>query len=183
MLNDSDIYNYWYDGGKLIGRENEKLYYIGDRAEGSSAIIPAGENWTNYQHPVSGKWPAFSKASGEEYEHLHPSEWVCYTPHCKGEVYRTQHDVHPFIGMTLAARILDAQTGLSVRPMMMGDAIWDHSDKWMDEEFETEEYDATGRTYREEMEYYQTFTIYYRNYGSGGIDFVDDMWSTYRSSY
>jgi hypothetical protein len=53
----------------------------------------------------------------------------------------------------------------------------------MTDGFQTEMYKDTGRTYRQEMEYYQTFTIYNYMYGSGGSAFIDEMWDTYRDNY
>ncbi len=181
LINEPDMYNFWIDNPDTrTSRGHEKLYYIGDRNEpGASSIIAEGETWVDWVSE-EGKYVAFSKQNGEEYEHLHPSEWTCYSPHCKSEVYRTQHDVYPLIGMALTTILLDRKTDLDVNAMLNHDPIRDYSDRWMSNVFEADIYGDTGRTYREEMEYHTDFTIYSYRYGSGGSAFVNDMWDNYR---
>ena len=75
LLDDPDVYNFWIDNpGVRTSRGHEKLHYIGDVTEGtSSAIVPEGQtfvDWTSSE----GKYVAFRKQRGEEYEHIHPSE-------------------------------------------------------------------------------------------------------------
>ncbi len=182
LLNDPEIYNFWINNpDKRTQRGHEKLYYIGDRNESiASLIVPKGTTWVGWK-TASGRYPAFAKQNGEEYEHLHPSEWLCYSPHCKSEVYRAQHDIYPLIGMTLASIIIDKNFNLDVNSMLAHDPIRDYCDRWMNLGFMTNKYKNTERTYLEEMRIYQTFTIYNYQYGSGGSSFVDDMWAAYRN--
>jgi len=180
LLNDSSMYDYWIDNpSRRDSRGHEKLYYIGDRTTSSSTVVPPGETWVKWVSP-EGKYVAFAKQVGEEHEHLHPSEWICYEPHCKNEVYRTQHDVYNLVGMTLALMIMDAHASeIAVIAKLNHPPQKDYVYRWMTENFMTDEYLSTGRTYYEEMMYYRPFTIYDINYGSGGSSFVDSMWNTY----
>ena len=181
LLGNTDMQNYWIDNPSARSqRDHEKFYYAADRTVSpSSSIVPAGESWVDWTN-ASGQHVFFGKQVGEEHEHLHPSEWTCYEPHCKSEVYRCQHDVYPIVGMMLSARIMDGQVAGDVLNMLQSDAAVDYADRWMSNIFDTGEYLSTGRTYREEMEFHTSFTIYNYNYGSGGSAFINDMWSTYR---
>ena len=182
LLDDPNIYNYWINNPKKrTQREHEKLYYIGDVQESqSSSIIPKGKTWVDWV-TKEGKSVAFRKQVGEEYDHLHPSEWTCYSPHCKArEVYRAQHDVYPLIGMVLSSIIVDKHLAKDVNAMIAHNPVRDYCYKWMSEGFQSKEYKSTGRTYREEMEYYTNFTIYNYRYGAGGSGFVNKMWTTYK---
>ena len=184
LLDEPAISNFWINNPNTrTQRDHEKFYYIGDRTTSTkSTIVPDGETWVGWRHPISGKFPAFSKQKGEEYEHLHPKEWVCYAPHCKSEVYRAQHDVHPIIGLTLSSIIVDGATPMDVNAMIAHNPIRDYADRWMNDGFMTEVYKPTGRTFVEEMKASQSFTIYNYNYGTGGSRFVTDMWNKYRNS-
>ena len=183
LLDEPEIYNFWKNNpDKRTQRGHEKLYYIGDRSTSSSSIVPNGQTWVGWRHPESRKYPAFAKQTGEEYEHLHPSEWQCFEPHCKAEVYRAQHDIYPLVGMTLASILVDRSDARDVNSMLAHDPIRDYVDRWMDEGFMDKQYPTTNRTFFEEMQYHQPFTIYKRNYGSGGSGFIDSMWDSYRNS-
>jgi hypothetical protein len=181
LLNEPSIYNFWINNPQIrTGREHEKLYYPAEVSEKiSSSIVPANQTWVNWA-TKDGKYVAFRKQVGEEYEHLHPSEWQCHSPHCKGEIYRAQHDVYPLIGMTLSSILVDNRTPLDVNAMLAHNPIRDYCDRWMSDGFKTKEYKTTGRTYKEEMEHYTDFTIYHFRQGSGATDFIDEMWKTYR---
>ncbi len=181
LLDDASMYNFWINNPAIrTGRGHEKLYYIGDRQEKSSSlIVPKGQTWVEWKNP-EGKYVAFSKQAGDEYEHLHPSEWTCYKPHCKSEVYRSQHDVHPMVGMVLSTVLLDRMTNLDVNAMLAHDPIRDYIDRWMTNIWKTTEYDTTGRTYQEEMWHYRDFTVYSYKQGTSGSPFIDAMWERYR---
>ena len=197
LLNEPSIYNYWINHPTIrTQRGHEKLFYPEDDPAHDdwkvSSIVPKNKIWTGYVHPVSGRSPMFSKqtgAYGKKYyeEHLHPSEWVedslCTSgteSQCKGEVYRTQHDVYPLVGMTLATIIADRKTSLDVNAMLAHDVIRDYMDRWMTEDFMNGKYKNTGRTFNEEMRYYRHFTTYFYNYMTSKSKFIDDMWHTYR---
>ncbi len=178
LLDNADMYNFWINNPTIRnGREHEKLYYIGDVVESTtSSIIPEGKTWVDWT-TMDGKYVAFRKQAGEEYEHLHPSEWTCFSPHCKAEIYRAQHDVYPLIGMILSSIIVDnLLVDKNVNNMLAHPPYRDYCDRWMTDGFQTNMYANTGRTYRQEMEHYRTFTIYNYLYGSGGSDFIDEMW-------
>ncbi len=182
MLNEEDMYNYWINNpGIRTQRDHEKFYYIGDRNESTqSSIIPKGNTWVAWK-TTEGKSVAFSKQKGEEYEHLHPSEWTCFKPHCKGEVYRAQHDVYPIIGTTLASILMDRMIpSKDVNAMLAHNPIRDYADRWMSNIFKTGMYKNTGRTYLEEMQNSQVFTIYYLRYGSSSSSMIDHLWKNYR---
>ena len=181
LLDDPNIYNYWINHpSKRTQREHEKLYYIGDVSTAkTSSIIPKGKTWVDWV-TKEGKSVAFRKQIGEEYDHLHPSEWTCYAPHCKAEVYRTQFDVYPLVGMVLSSIIVDKHLAKDVNAMIAHNPVRDYIYRWMGEGFMSKQYKSTGRTYLQEMEYYTNFTIYYYRYGTGGSDFVNKMWATYQ---
>ena len=181
LLNDSAMYNFWINNpGVRTQRGHEKLYYVNDVTPSTtSAIITSGETWVDWSND-SGQYVAFRKQVNEEYEHLHPSEWIGYSPHHKGEVYRCQHDVYPLVGMTLSSILVDAEVVADVNAMLAHDPIKDYCDRWMSDIFQTGFYNGGANTYREEMEANAVFTIYNYNYGSGGTAFINEMWSTYR---
>jgi len=172
LLNEPGMYNFWIDNPRTrTQRGHEKLYYIGDIVESRvSAIIPQGETWVDWK-TNTGKFVAFRKQAGEEYAHLHPSEWVCQSD-CKSEIYRAQHDVYPLIGLTLSSILIDNMMAEDVNAMLAHDPIRDYADRWMSDVFNTGIYEPTGETYRQEMENNQIFTIYHYNYGSGGSLFA-----------
>ncbi len=180
LLGDEDMQNTFIaDAQNIAPRGHEKFYYHGDRNLGtSSSIVPLGQSWTGWTNDA-GQAVFFSKQVGEEYEHLHPSEWECYSPHCKGEVYRAQHDVYGLVGQILALRIL-AQHGQDAEALYDHPAALDYIDRWMEEGFESEPFGDTGRTYYEEWQFHRTTTVFYRMYQSGGSSFVDEMWNAYR---
>ena len=181
LLENSSMYDFWLKNPSIrTGRGHEKLYYIGDRIESTtSSIIPEGKTWVEWSTP-EGKYVAFSKQVGQEYEHLHPSEWLCYEPHCKSEVYRSQHDVHPMVGMVLSTIMLDDMSNLNVNAMLAHNPIRDYIDRWMTNIWKTGTYKSTGRIYQEEMRYYTDFTVYSYNQGTGGSAFINEMWAHYR---
>jgi hypothetical protein len=176
LLDDSDIYNFFTDNIDVSdSRAMEKFFFPSDRAIGTS------ECWTGWDYAANGyaECPMFSKQVGEEYEHLHPSAWTCYEPHCKGEVYRTQHDVYPQVSLVLGLILADVQSPVDVMSKMRTPSLLPYITRWMDEGFTTGEYLSTGRTYYEEFQYYKPTTIYSLNYQSGGTAFVDEMWVSY----
>jgi len=181
LLGEPDMYNYWVNNpDKRTPRGHEKLYYLGDVDESTkSAIIPANQTWVDWS-TSTGKYVGFRKQAGEEYEHLHPSEWVCYKPDCKAELYRVQHDVYPLIGLTLSSILVDKQVSLDVNSMLAHDPIRDYADRWMSNVFNAGVYNASGKTYIQEMKEYTDITIYSYWYGRGGSKFIDEMWHMYR---
>ena len=181
LLDKPEMYNYWINNpGRRTQREHEKLYYPEEvTVSTTSAIIPKGKTWEEWT-TAEGKYVAFRKQKGEEYEHLHPSEWICYAPHCKAEVYRAQHDIYPLIGLTLSSILVDKMTSADVNAMLAHNPLRDYCDRWMSNGFQTKQYRNTGRTYRQEMEYHTDFNIYNYRYGSGSSPFIDAMWKAYR---
>jgi len=181
LLGEPDMYNYWISNpDKRTPRGHEKLYYLDDVvASTESAIIPVNQTWVDWS-TSTGKYVGFRKQAGQEYEHLHPSEWLCYKPDCKAELYRVQHDVYPLIGLTLSSILVDKQVSLDVNSMLAHDPIRDYADRWMSNVFNAGVYNASGRTYIQEMKEYTDITIYSYRYGKGGSKFIDEMWHMYR---
>jgi len=181
LLDEPDMYNVWINNpASRTLRGHTKLYYAEDvKAKTVSTIIPENETWVDWTSPT-GKHVAFRKQIGQEYEHLHPSEWVCYKPDCKSEVYRAQHDIYPLIGLTLSSILVDKKVELDVNAMLAHDPIRDYADRWMSNVFNKGRYEASGKTYRQEMEDNTSFIIYVYRYGSGGSEFINEMWETYR---
>jgi hypothetical protein len=182
LLGDKNMQNVFIENRQNITpRGHEKFYYAGDRPlSQTSSIVPQRQSWTGWTNSA-GKAVFFAKQAGEEYEHLHPSEWTCYGPHCKAEVYRAQHDVYGLVGQILPLRILSAN-GFDADRLYDKDAALDYIDRWMEEGFRTEESKNTGRTYYEEFQHYKPTTIYNLNYQSGGSSFIDAMWGMYRNN-
>jgi hypothetical protein len=182
LLGDVDMQNLFIENRENIApRGHEKFYYAGDRSLSQiSSVVPAGQSWTGWANS-EGEAVFFAKQNGEEYEHLHPSEWTCYAPHCKAEVYRSQHDVHGLVGQMLPLRILTAN-GFDATKLYDKYAVLDYMDRWMDEGFRVDEYKNTGRTYYEEFQHYKPTTIYSLNYQSSGSSFVNAMWGAYRDT-
>lgn len=196
ILGDSDVYNWFIDNPTYnTDRDHEKFFYPDENTywddTATSAIIPYGEAWTGYTHPVTGKAPMYCKDQTAQYpqlpyyEHLHPSEWDCADwsfSSCKGEWYRGSAEVAPMVGMTLSLRTIDSISAIDVRSKVRCDACVDYMDRWMDEGYTTNEYLSTGRTFFEEMNLYTVTTNEASDYDSSGSAFVDDMWDTYRVS-
>jgi len=181
LLGEPNMYNFWINNPDVrTQRGHEKLYYAEDVEEKTvSTIVPANETWVDWITPA-GKHVAFRKQVGLEYEHLHPSEWICYKPDCKSEVYRAQHDVYPLIGLTLSSILVDKKVGLDVNAMLAHDPIRDYADRWMSDIFNKGRYVASGATYIQEMKDNTSFTIYKYTYGNGGSTFINEMWKTHR---
>jgi len=197
LLNVSDIYNHWVDTGEGNDRDREKFFIAGDGSSKDigydikyqSSIIAENQTWYGWTHPTMGNVPMFSKqtsASGTNnyMEHLHPSEWdLPGSDHEKSEVYRSQHDVHPNVGMLLAMRLVDDFANNGAITKTDNIAAFDYIDFWMDFEFNKPSnfYLGTSQTY---YDYMQTqtggFTIYNKNYQSGGSAFINGMWANYR---
>jgi len=181
LLNEPDMYNFWINNPEIRrARGHEKLYYPENVVEATkSAIIPVDQTWVDWASP-SGKYVAFRKQVGQEYEHLHPSEWVCLAPDCKAEIYRSQHDIHPLIGLTLSSILVDSQVPADVNAMLAHDPIRDYADRWMSNIFKTGIYGASSKTYIQEVQDNTDFTVWYYMQGSGGSKFIDEMWGAYR---
>jgi len=181
MLGESEIHDFWLNNPEIrTERGHEKLYYVDDvRVSTISRKIPIGKTWVDWT-TRDGRYVAFRKQIGQEYEHLHPSEWRCYSPHCKSEVYRAQHDVYPLVGMILSSILVDRMIDMDVNSKLAHDPIRDYCDRWMSNIFNVGKYESTGRSYYEEMITHQSFKIYFLRYGSGGSKFIDEMWTAYR---
>lgn len=178
LLNEPDMYNYWINNSDKIplSREGDKLYYIGDRVVSrTSSIIPAGQTWVDWKTP-GGKYIAFAKQTGQEHEHLHPSEWTAEDR--KNETYRANLDVDPWIGMHLAARLVDALTPMDMVALFVRPQSLEYSDRWMLDGITTREYASSGHTYVEEMALYGFSST--NSYNSSGTPWIDAMWTAYR---
>ena len=182
LLGDADLYNFWINNPAIrTARSHQKLYYSADVTPSiASSIIPVGETWVDWTSP-EGKYVAFRKQAGQEHEHLHPSEWVCYDPDCKNEGYRGAIDVYPLIGMVLSSALADTELVADVNAMLAHSPLRDYSDRWMSNTFNVGIYAASGKTYVQEMQDSQpgeSFNV--SLYGSGGTAFIDDMWAGFR---
>ncbi len=171
MLDEPDIYN--LTNVAYEPREDSMTYYLTDiRSPYSSSIITAGDLWTGYI-AVTPR-PAWAQDRGEhEHEHLDPGEWgqISDGGGQKREAYRAINSP-TWVGEMLSALIMGAKTTWN-HP-----AFFDYMDRWMNEDgnYVTGLVSAVwdGQQYgNPDPDLYQT----------GGSAFIDEMWTTYRSSY
>ncbi len=161
LLEDTNMQRIVLDSTSLsTSRDFEKFYLYADRKSTStSATVPVGETWT-------GATAFFRKELDDEYEHLDPpvvgsgGEWPATAT--TDETYRSCCDSWPHVGMVLAGFIMRMQG------IWGHQATFDYIDRWMTE---------PDSVYTDKS---MTPLNYMRD---GGTTFINEMWTSYRSSY
>lgn len=167
LLSDSEIANVWAEGrSKTPGRVSGKFYYVKDRENSiKSSVVPEGQTWMGFN-------VGFTNYTGQEHEHLHPSEWhkvVTEGGAKKTEVYRHCCNSIPWFGMGLASR------GFKANSYWPNQAFNDYIDRWVWES-------KNGYGLDVIQKYYPSFYPEWKGNGSRssllGSAFLDDMYLT-----